>query len=185
MQVERLKPFGKTLEEESLRMSICDQNRDIATVFAQVFAEEPNVEISCGNLLHLSADGLVSPANSFGDMGGGLDKAIDDYFSGKVQANVQRYIQTEHFGELPVGIASVLFMDNEEYPYLIVAPTMRIPGNVGKTINAYLAMRAIWVAVIKHNRLSSRKIKHILLPSLCTGVGGMLNINQNPSLFIL
>jgi O-acetyl-ADP-ribose deacetylase (regulator of RNase III) len=30
-------------------------------------------------VLHCKADAVVSPANSFGDMGGGLDKALDDF----------------------------------------------------------------------------------------------------------
>jgi O-acetyl-ADP-ribose deacetylase (regulator of RNase III) len=50
---------------------------------------------------------------------------------------------------------------------------MRIPSNVGKTINAYLAMRAVLVAVVKHNRLPAPAIRHIALSSVCTGVGGM------------
>jgi O-acetyl-ADP-ribose deacetylase (regulator of RNase III) len=173
MQVEKLKSFGKSLGENELRISICDQNKDVATIFAQIFKEEERIEILCGDLLNISADCIVSPANSFGDMGGGLDKAIDDFFSGKAQTYVQRHIQAEYFGELPVGVASVLSMDSKDYPFLIIAPTMRIPGNVGKSINAYLAMRAILVAVIKHNRFSTPKIKHILMSSLCTGVGGM------------
>jgi O-acetyl-ADP-ribose deacetylase (regulator of RNase III) len=173
MQVETLKPFGKDIPGDELTISICDQHKDIARVFAQVFASEKRVEVLCGNLLNLSADALVSPANSFGDMGGGLDKAIDDFFDGEAQPKVQQHIQSAFFGELPVGVASILPMGYKQFPFLLIAPTMRIPGNVGKTIHAYLAMRAILVAVLQYNRSSKEPIRHIALSSLCTGVGGM------------
>jgi O-acetyl-ADP-ribose deacetylase (regulator of RNase III) len=173
MKVETVKPFGKNIGKEELKISICDTNKDIAKVFSEIFAKEERVEISCGNILNLTASALISPANSFGDMGGGLDKAIDDFYEGEAQKKVQQHIQQDFFGELPVGVASILKMNYLQFPFLIVAPTMRIPGNVGKTINAYLAMRAILVAVLKYNDATSEKINHIALPSLCTGVGGM------------
>ncbi len=142
-------------------------------VFARVFAGESNVEVLHGNLLHLTAGALVSPANGFGDMGGGVDKAIGDFFGGQAQKIVQAHIREEFFGEMPVGIASILPMPHRQFPFLIVAPTMRIPGYAGKTINAYLAMRAILVAVTKHNQSNAERINHVAMPSLCTGVGGM------------
>lgn len=173
MQVKTLKRFGNVSDDRDLKISICDQNPEIAARFAEVFATEARVEVLQGNILHLTADALVSPANSFGDMGGGLDKAIDDFFKGEAQRKVQYLIRTEFFGEMPVGVARVLEMHHARFPYLIVAPTMRIPGNVGKTIHAYLAMRAILAAILTHNFTASRKIKSIAVSSLCTGVGGM------------
>jgi O-acetyl-ADP-ribose deacetylase (regulator of RNase III) len=173
MQVNTLKPFGKELAPDVPRISICDTNREIATVFARVFAGEANVEVCHGNVLHLAAGALVSPANSFGDMSGGVDKAIDDFFGGQAQTRVQAYIREAFLGEMPVGVAAILPMPPGQFPFLIVAPTMRIPGYAGKTINAYLAMRAILVAIIRHNQTDARPIHHIAVPSLCTGVGGM------------
>jgi O-acetyl-ADP-ribose deacetylase (regulator of RNase III) len=173
MQVDTVKPFGKEMGLDVLRISICDTNREIAAVFARVFAGEANVEVLHGNMLNLTAGALVSPANSFGDMGGGVDKAIDDFFGGGAQTRVQAHIREEFLGEMPVGVAAILPMSNGQFPFLIVAPTMRIPGYVGKTINAYLAMRAILVAVTRHNQTNAGRIHHIAVPSLCTGVGGM------------
>lgn len=173
MRVETLKPFGKNLSERDLKVEICEQNKEIAQIFAAVFTDEDRVAIKFGNILDCTADALVSPANSFGDMGGGLDKAIDDYFDNKAQKAVQQRIRIEFFGELPVGTATILEMHNRKFPYLIVAPTMRIPGNVAQTINAYLAMRAVLVATIKHNEKNENRIKTIILSSFCTGVGGM------------
>ncbi len=173
MQVKTVKPFGREMDKEALRISICDTNGDIARVFAGVFAGEANVEILHGDILRLTAGALVSPANSFGDMSGGVDKAIDDFFGGQAQKTVQAHIREAFFGEIPVGVASILPMPHRQFPFLVVAPTMRTPGYAGKTINAYLAMRAVLVAVTRHNRSVAARIDHIALPSLCTGVGGM------------
>ncbi|MDO1451771.1 macro domain-containing protein [Rhodocytophaga aerolata] len=172
LQIETLKPFGKQATTP-LKLSICEQNKEIALHLAEFFKGEPGVEILCGNILYLAAHAIVSPANSFGDMGGGLDKAIDDFYGGEAQARVQKEIREKYWGELPVGTAAILEMHTPKFPFLIVAPTMRIPGNVSRTINAYLAMRAILVAVLKYNLDRGNKIIHIALSSLCTGVGGM------------
>jgi O-acetyl-ADP-ribose deacetylase (regulator of RNase III) len=173
MQIETLKPFGKNLPEHALKIQICERNKEIAQVFASVFADEDRVEIVYGDVLHCKADAVVSPANSFGDMGGGLDKALDDFFEGQAQKAVQQRIQIDFFGELPVGTATIIAMHNHKYPWLIVAPTMRIPGNVAQTINAYLAMRAVLVATLNHNASKANPIKTLVLSSFCTGVGGM------------
>lgn len=173
MRVKTVKPFGKGMDNDALKISICDTNGDIARVFAGVFAGEENVEILHGDMLRLTAGALVSPANSFGDMSGGVDKAIDDFFGGQAQQIVQAHIREAFLGEIPVGIASILPMPHRQFPFLVVAPTMRTPGYVGKTINAYLAMRAVLVAVTRHNQSDAGRIDHVALPSLCTGVGGM------------
>lgn len=173
MQVKTLKPIDKSLEAKDIKISICDQNQEIAHTFAEIFSAEKRVEILQGNILHITAHALVSPANSFGDMSGGLDKAIDDFFDGDAQRKIQNQIRSEFFGEIPVGTATLLEMHHTQFPYLIVAPTMRIPGNVGKSIHAYLAMRAILITVLKHNFTHTTPIQSIAVSSLCTGVGGM------------
>jgi O-acetyl-ADP-ribose deacetylase (regulator of RNase III) len=50
---------------------------------------------------------------------------------------------------------------------------MRIPGNVAGTINAYLALRAALVAVLRHNVSGARPVRSLAVPGLGTGVGGM------------
>ena len=63
----------------------------------------PGVEVVHGNLLDLGCDAVVSPANSFGDMSGGIDKAIDDFHDGEAQRRVMAAIAEQFLGELPVG----------------------------------------------------------------------------------
>lgn len=171
-QVKTLKPLG-SLTPGSLRISLGDLNVDIARSIADAFAEVAEVEVISGNLLDLSCDAIVSPANSFGNMGGGIDKAIDDFHKGAAQHGVMAAIAEHYLGELPVGAAVVVEMPTSRWPFVVAAPTMRIPGSIAGTINAYHAMRAALVAVHKHNRQGVRKIHSLAIPGLGTGVGGL------------
>jgi O-acetyl-ADP-ribose deacetylase (regulator of RNase III) len=171
-RVKTIKPFGKT-SPDGIRISLGDINPDIANALANAFAGLDQVEVLEGNLLDLSCDAIVSPANSFGDMGGGIDKAIDDFHSGAAQRAVTTAITEQWFGELPVGAALIVKLSSRRLPFVVAAPTMRIPGNVGETINAYLSMRAALIAILRHNATGGPSIRSLAVPGLCTGVGGM------------
>jgi len=173
MQLKTLKAFGSGLNDKDFRISICDNNLEIASILAKVFEGMQEVEVLHGNILKIWADAIVSPANSFGDMGGGLDKAIDDFYKRQAQQRVMNEIRENYLGELPVGKAITLKMDSMQFPYLIVAPTMRIPGKLHNSINAYLAMRAILVELIMQNKKGIKNLRHVAIPALCTGIGGM------------
>jgi O-acetyl-ADP-ribose deacetylase (regulator of RNase III) len=171
-QMTTLKPFG-SLAPGVLRFTLGDINPEIGRAFAAEFGDVPAVEVVCGNLLDAACDGIVSPANSFGDMGGGIDKAIDDFHGGEAQRRVIAAIAEHFFGELPVGAALVVELPARRFPFVVAAPTMRIPGNVQGSINAYLSMRAALVAVLKHNSQGGRQICSLAIPGLGTGVGGL------------
>ncbi len=167
LKVKRLKKFGKSVSSDQFRLTICDTNPDFLQHAVNCFSETECVEVVKGSIVHIACDAFVSPANSFGDMGGGVDKVIDDYFQGAAQQTVRQAIRGEFYGELPVGAAIVVEPVPCQRPVLICAPTMRIPGTIQQTINAYLAMRAVLVAAQKSHLL------HVACPGLGTGVGGM------------
>ena len=167
-RMETLKPFGKS-SAAGLRLSLGDLDSGVARALADAFADDDLVEVVRGNLLDLDCDGVVSPANSFGDMGGGIDKAIDDLHQGKAQTAVRAAIAERFLGELPVGMALVVELSGPRLPFVVAAPTMRVPGSVAGTINAYLSMRAVLVAVLLHEKV----IRSLAVPGLGTGVGGM------------
>ena len=158
---------------KDLSISLCDRQHEVVYAFDEYFHDKDEIEILQGNILDLSCDALVSPANSFGDMSGGFDKAIDDFYEGKAQKAVRRAIDELFLGELVVGNAIILPMKTKQYPFLIVAPTMRVPGNVRHSINAYLSMRAILVAIVQYNAHAEQAIYSVAIPGLCSGVGGM------------
>ena len=172
-RMHTIKPFVKTADPGDLRISFCDTNADMTEELAKAFSNTDAVEVLLGDLLNLSCDAILSPANSFGDMGGGIDKHIDDFFRGEAQRQVMAAIQERFFGELPVGQAHIISTNHQRFPFLICAPTMRVPGNVSKSINAYLAFRAALIAIHRHNETNERKIRSLASPGLGTGVGGI------------
>jgi O-acetyl-ADP-ribose deacetylase (regulator of RNase III) len=78
-----------------------------------------------------------------------------------------------HHGELHVGGAELVETGDDRWPILVFAPTMRVPDDVSRTTNAYVAFRAILLAVVRHNASGAKAIRSLLCPGLCTGVGAM------------
>jgi O-acetyl-ADP-ribose deacetylase (regulator of RNase III) len=85
---------------------------------------------------------------------------------------VQQKIKDEFDGELLVGQSLIVPTDHKDFPYLISAPTMRVPltlaGPNRMSINVYLAARAIFLALKKNPQ-----IKSVAIPGLGTGVGSV------------
>lgn len=137
------------------------------------------VTVHQGSILETECDAVVSPANSFGFMDGGIDAVYLSHFGYDIQTRVRRQIYDYHHGELIVGNADVVETENESIPFLIIAPTMRVPMILQDTVNPYLAARAIFT-LVKHKTFLSgshegrpiaEHIKTIALPGLGTGVG--------------
>jgi O-acetyl-ADP-ribose deacetylase (regulator of RNase III) len=156
-----------------LSIYLRDVNPEVVSAWRKSFENVALVEISCGDIFGKVADAIVSPANSFGYMDGGIDLAYSRYFGWKLQDRLQATLKTEFFGELPVGQALVLATENTRIPFLVSAPTMRVPTTVRNTVNVYLAFRAALIAVLIQNRTHEKKISSLLVPGLGTGVGEM------------
>lgn len=127
---------------------------------------------------------LVSPANSFGSMGGGLDKIINKYIFKNIQDDIMNYIKKNCYNKfpysyyfdgmniknkpyLPVGESFILKADKNNY--IAVVPTMEHPMIVSDTNNAFVAMTSL-INTIKQNNYNC---KFVLIPCFCTGVGEM------------
>ena len=106
-------------------------------------------------------------------MDGGLDAQIIEFLGEDVELEVQHVIRERHAGELIVGQAEVVVTLAPQFPYLVVAPTMRVPQNVARTVNAYLAFRAALRAVLAFNALHGDSIQTLLVPGLATSNGFM------------
>jgi O-acetyl-ADP-ribose deacetylase (regulator of RNase III) len=139
------------------------------------------VVIHHGSIVQLSCDAVVSPANSFGFMDGGIDRAYAQFFGWQVQDELQDLIKQKHHGELLVGQADIIRTDNSDIPFLIAAPTMRVPMQIEGTVNPYLAARAV-LLLIKHGLFSTgpfrgrpigERVHSVAFPGLGTGVGGV------------
>ena len=155
------------------KLVLCDKAEGVVVEWERAFAGEAGVSVVAKDILRCGCDAVLSPANGFGDMGGGLDKHLDDYTKGVAQHVVRERIRRQYFGELPVGSAFVVSLGLRRLKHLVVAPTMRIPGNVAGSLNAYLASRAALVACARHNAQADDPIRSLAAAGLCTGVGRM------------
>lgn len=157
----------------NLKIFLRDIDHGIVQAWTHHFAGLDNVEIDEGDIFRRSADAVVSPANSFGFMDGGIDMAYTRRLGWELSASLQDLIHAEHDGELPVGQAVILPTHDLDFPWLVSAPTMRVPQDVSGTPNAYLAFRAALRAVREHNMSSAAPIRSLLCPGLGTAIGQM------------
>jgi O-acetyl-ADP-ribose deacetylase (regulator of RNase III) len=155
-----------------LRLILCDLYRSVVQAMEAAFADRPEVECRQGDLTDLPADAYVSPANSYGDMSGGVDFNLRERFGWQVEDRVQGAIR-QRGGPLPLGEALVVETEDEEVLYLVVAPTMLLPADISQTDNAYLAMRAVLRAVDDWNETHPGEIETVAMTALGTGVGRM------------
>ena len=111
-----------------------------------------------GDILEGRADAIVSPANSFGFMDGGIDAVYTAFFGPRLQRDVQSAIRLLPRQELLVGEALAVNTGNARYPCCIAAPTMRRPMRLWDGTNAYLAARGgascgrLWLGDSGHAR---------------------------------
>lgn len=153
-----------------MRYLLIDKNPRLVSAWREFFSGYKQVSILEGDLTQVSHDAIVSPANSFGFMDGGVDYAISMRLGWGLQDKVQAKIKALPNQELLVGQALVVPTDDKVIPYLIAAPTMRVPMsfNIDTSVNAYLAMKATILAAKAHP-----DIEDIAIPGFCTGVGRM------------
>jgi O-acetyl-ADP-ribose deacetylase (regulator of RNase III) len=151
----------------------------LARAWEQFCGDVDRVRVYRGSILDVECDAIVSPANSFGFMDGGIDAVCLDYFGAEIQMRVRRCIYERHAGELVVGMADIVATEDARIPYLIVAPTMRVPMVLQESVNAYLAARAALLLVLKgsfaegveRGRPIASRVETIAFPGLGTGLG--------------
>ncbi len=139
------------------------------------------VEIHHGSIFEVKCDAVVSPANSFGFMDGGLDALYIDYFGPEIQMRLRRVILDRHHGELLVGAAEIVETGHQQIPYLIAAPTMRVPMILKDSVNAYLAARAVLLLILhesftvgeRQGQPIAEVVQTVAFPGLGTGVGSI------------
>ncbi len=162
------------------RIVLTSTNKELTDAWKHYFSDLSMVTIHTGSILDLEVSAVVSPANSFGFMDGGIDSLYTRHFGHKVQDRLQEIIREYHDGELLVGDAEIIPTDNVNIPYVISAPTMRVPMILGpETITPYLAARAVLKLVksgiirfgIHAGREVNNHVFSVAFPGLGTGVG--------------
>jgi len=154
-----------------MKITIAIKNHYAYGLFKSVFEnakfEEFDVEIIYGDLfVELKKDNydlIITPGNSFGIMDGGFDAEVNEYFNGKIERTLTKYLKYE---ELHVG-KSVTITDNNNVDVLY-APTMRTPGKLHYgSINVYIAFYEAIKAALNQN------YKNVIVPAFGIGFGSM------------
>ena len=157
---------------DSMRLLLVHyKDEDLGSTFHEYFDNKENVQIIDGDICKIKCDAIVSPANSFGFMDGGIDAYYTFRFGADLQERLQAEIKLRPLKELLVGEALIVSTRDSDIPWLISAPTMRVPANIADTINPYLAMKAIILSAMTHKR--NPQIETIAIPGLGTGTGKM------------
>lgn len=100
----------------------------MAAAWEQQFKSVPGVQVTCGDIFDdVTADAVVSPANSFGFMDGGIDLAYSRRFGWDLQERLQERLRREHLGELPVGQAVIVETHHRDIPWVIALPRCAFP----------------------------------------------------------
>lgn len=146
-----------------MKITVCDRN----PALAEAWPTTAGIEVVTGSILDIECDAVVSPANSFGFMDGGVDYAYSEYFGWHVQEMLQAMVGQQPFGELLVGQALLVRTGKAEIPYLISAPTMRVPKRITDPADVFLACRAATAQAIKTG------LQHIAFPGMGTGCGDL------------
>ena len=162
-----------------MQIILADVQAPMAAAWRRFCGDLADVSVRHGSIFDCACDAVVSPANSFGFMDGGIDLLYSHFFGWHVQQRLQEDIRAIHHGELLVGAAAIVATDHGRIPFLIAAPTMRVPMILRDSVNPYLACRAA-LLLIKHGYFGagphmgqpiSGLVKTVAFPGLGTGVG--------------
>ena len=105
-----------------MKCLLCDINPAMREAWEKELERRPRLAALC------SVVAVVSPANSFGFMRGGVDGVYTRVFGEGVESRLQAIIRTLPAEELPVGEALIVPTGHTGIPWLISAPTMRRPS---------------------------------------------------------
>jgi O-acetyl-ADP-ribose deacetylase (regulator of RNase III) len=167
-----------TTTGEPLRLVLCAVEDPLAEAWEAAADGRREVYTHKGSTLDVPAEAVVSPANSYGWMRGGIDAIYAHAFL-SVEQHVRSAVLAYHGGELPVGQAVIVPTDVAAPAWLISAPTMREPGELlpPDTVHPYLAARAVF-KLWRYGRLEDDRpvravVSTIAMPGLGTGIGGV------------
>ena len=147
-------------------LHLVDVSAGMVIAWRAAFSGYPEVRIVEGSIVQVARGAVVSPANSYGEMGGGVDLVYRNHFGREIERRVQAKIQQTFGNYLPIGEPVLVETGSTVIPHLITAPTMFLPEPTTDG-TVYLAM----AAVLKLARSRADVLESIFCPGMGTGVG--------------
>jgi O-acetyl-ADP-ribose deacetylase (regulator of RNase III) len=148
------------------QLHLVDVSSEMVDAWRSAFSAYPEVRVVEASIVAVARGAVVSPANGYGDMGGGVDRVYRTHFGRDIERRVQAKIRETFGNYLPIGEAVLVETDSPVIPHLISAPTMFLPEPTTAE-NVYLAMSA----VLKLASSADPSIEAIFCPGMGTGVG--------------
>lgn len=160
------------------KIILCDSQSSICNAWKERFGKYSNIFIyhdyfeNVINYLETNNKNnddiaIVAPANSYGLMDGGYDKAIINYFGNALKIKVQQEILERFCGEQPVGTSFAVNIPNHESCVLIHTPTMRRPTAIRDSSIVYHCTRSSLLCAI------NQMCDTIILPAFGGLTGGV------------
>lgn len=149
-----------------MNLHLVDVDADVVAAWRTHFAPYPEVDVQLGDILQVAENTIVSPANGYGNMDGGIDALYTERFGPRPQREIQQQIAQLADGYLRVGKALLVRTGDPRIPYMISAPTMVFPEQVPAS-NCFFAMSAILRTASRHPDL----VTDVYCPGLATGTG--------------
>lgn len=157
-----------------MNLILVDPNPQVCEEWNRAFQNHSEVQVVHGRFEELANfDCMVSAANSFGLMDGGVDLAIIKFFGIDLMGRVQKMVIEDFRGEQPVGTSVIVETLHPKHPYIAHTPTMRVPKDIRNTDNVYSAMFSMLLAIHKFNKNARKKIEITACPGLGTSFGKM------------
>jgi O-acetyl-ADP-ribose deacetylase (regulator of RNase III) len=151
----------------TVKVRLVDINPKMIAAWRSVFENDPEVDIVHGSMIDQTADAWVTPTNSAGRMGGGLDGVIKRYLGSQIEQRVQGEIKRLYHGKMPVGSATCVLSGTANPRYLISSPTMSAGReDISDSLNVALACGAAFQAVLLQNQKEPDSIQVVALPGL-------------------
>lgn len=107
-----------------MKIILCATQSHLATAWRDRIGSRlaATVRVVEGDILSLGVTAVVSPANSFGFMDGGLDALYTSFFGPQLQQRLQGMIREQAGGELLVGQALLVETGHPHIRWCISAP---------------------------------------------------------------
>lgn len=149
-----------------MKLFLVGINEHLVEEWEKNFSVYQDVSVLYGDILKVAENTIVSPANGYGFMDGGIDRLYTDYFGLQPQTEIQEAIKHREEGYLPVGTSVLVNTGHVKIPYMISAPTMITPGQV-PPLNCFYSMAAVLNAAERN----SEAVTRVYCPGLATGIG--------------
>ncbi|WP_350277625.1 macro domain-containing protein [Kribbella sp. HUAS MG21] len=159
------------MSSQGVQLVLVDLDVDLVSAWRDVFAAEIDggaVDVRHGSLLDVlpEVDAVLTAGNSYGQMDGGVDRALAEYWP-DVQRSVWAAVADEFHGYQPVGTASVVPTGDDPCRWLVYAPTMRVPMPLAGGLETAVH-DAFWAALLAVGR---HPIDRVAAPGFGTGYG--------------